>query len=164
MIVKDQENSERRLFIRVKNSLAKDSAGLAYSVIAAENGAPVIAWEPEVITTTVDEALSFPITNEEQNSTDEAVEFLKYLLFNGPVQVSEVFNEGKQSGLSIKALRTARNKLSVKSYKKEFKGCWWWALPKDEGAQDVQDTHTEIEGILGEDGHLRNTEEGGSSE
>ncbi|OGL81168.1 hypothetical protein A3B21_02670 [Candidatus Uhrbacteria bacterium RIFCSPLOWO2_01_FULL_47_24] len=142
IVTKDQENPARRLFMPVKNNLAKDIGGLAYSIITAENGAPVIVWESEPVSITADEALAIPEQNEEHTATDEAIDFLRELLANGEMEATEVKKEAKQAGINDKPLRRAREKMGIKPKKADFSGGWKWALPSYEDAQSAQDART----------------------
>ena len=69
VVTKDEHNPQRRLFLPVKNNLAQDTTGLAYTVVTAPNGAPVMAWEPDPIVITADEALVPIEPNEEHTAT-----------------------------------------------------------------------------------------------
>ena len=152
IVTKDPDNPHRRMFMPAKNNIAKENVGLAYSIVEAENGAPVIAWEPDPITITADEALAIPQQNTERTNTDEAVDFLKILLSKGPVHATEVNKQAKQLGLNEKPLRLAREKLKIKPKKVDFDGPWVWALPQD--ALNTQDAQPFDEGILETTGHL----------
>ena len=151
---KDKNNPERRLLMPLKNNIAKDNTGLAYSIFEAENKQPIIAWESEPVTITADEALALPESNEERTETDEAVDFLLDLLANGAVKANEVQTKARQVGINKKPLRTAREKLGIKTKKSSaFKdGFWEWSLPED--AQSGEDALPKGEGILGVAGHL----------
>ena len=156
VVTKDEHNPQRRLFLPAKNNLAQDTTGLAYTVVTAPNGAPVIAWESELITITADEALAIPEPNEERNATDEAMEFLRDTLATAPMQVSQVQKEARQAGISEKCLCRAREKLGVRSTKSDYAGGWVWGLPED--AQGAEDAPPKTEGTLDAPGHLGGTE------
>lgn len=152
IVTRDKSNPQRRLFMPAKNNLANDSSGLAYTVVTAENGAPVITWEQEPVTMTADEALTPSVSNDEQADNDWAAIVLEQTLSSGPITAIEAQKEARQAGISPKMLRRAREKLGVITRKADFKGGWVWALPGHEGAQDA---HTNTEGTLGDNGHLR---------
>jgi putative DNA primase/helicase len=133
-----------------KYGTCSDSAGLAYSIATAENGAPVVAWEPSPVSTTADEALAPAAGFKEPTATDEATDFLQDLLSDGPVQASEGLKRARQMGFSRKVIDRAREKLGVETKKSGFKGGWDWSLPED--AQDPPFTEGEI---LGGGGDLR---------
>ena len=151
IVTKDKSNPERRLFMPLKNNLAKDSTGLAYTIIE-KDGAPIVAWESEPVTITADEALALPESNEERTATDEAVDFLTDFLSSGSVKVSDVQKEARSAGISEKSLRVAREKLGIKPKKSNFKGGWEWSLFED--ALNNEDAQSKREGILGVGGHL----------
>lgn len=157
-VTKDQNNPARRLVMPVKNNLAKDSTGLAYSVITAENGSPVIVWESDPVMMTADEALSPSDSNEEKTDTDWAVEILEIALANGPVSAVEVNKEARQAGISQKSLRRAKERLGIKPKKSGFDTGWVWSLPQHEDALKAEDAHTTDEGALEVKGHLGDVE------
>lgn len=146
IVTKDSQNPERRLLISAKNNIAKDSTGLAYSVITADNNAPVIVWEQDPVVITADEALAIPKPDEERTATDDAVDFLQNFLPGRSVKVSEVQKEAREAGITEKSLRRAREKLGIKPKKSDFTGGWEWMLPED--AQSSQDALFPSEGIL----------------
>ena len=157
VVTKDLQNPQRRLFLPVKNNLAPTTTGLAYSVITAENRAPLIAWEPELVITTADEALAPPALDEEKNATDEATDFLRGLLSTGAVKASDALKQAQEAGISKKSLRRAREKLGIQPEKTDFNGGWKWELP--EGAQHSQGAQSENEGVFDNEGHLGNADE-----
>ncbi|OGZ10753.1 MAG: hypothetical protein A3C93_05555 [Candidatus Lloydbacteria bacterium RIFCSPHIGHO2_02_FULL_54_17] len=157
VVTKDEQDPLRRLFLPAKNNLAQDITGLAYKVITAENGQPVIVWELEPITVTADEALTPFEPNEEHTATDEAVGFLRDLLSGGSMKAHEVKKEAREAGISEKSLRRGRERLGIKPRKSAFEGGWEWGLTED--APSSQDAHPKTEGTLGDTGHL-----GGDSE
>ena len=156
IVTKDPDNPHRRMFMPAKNNLAKENIGLAYSIMTAENGSPVIAWESEPISITADEALAIPQFNEERTATDDAVNFLKNLLLAGPVSAAEADKQARQLGIGNKPLRSARGKLGIKPIKTGFSGGWVWALPQD--ALKAQEAHPFNEGNLETRGHLGQSE------
>ena len=57
VVVRDNDDQDRRLILPIKNNLGSDSTGFAYRVQQASNLAPVIEWEPETISISADDAL-----------------------------------------------------------------------------------------------------------
>ena len=154
-VTKDQNNPDRRLVMPLKNNLAKDSTGLAYSVITAENGAPVIVWELDPVMMTADEALAPAESSEEKIGTNWPEMALQDVRRNGPVSVSVAIKEVKQAGgITDKMLRTAREKLGIKPKKAGFDKGWVWSLPQHEDALKREDAHPLDEGALGDERHL----------
>jgi RecA-family ATPase len=160
IVSKDKDNPERRLLMPVKNNIAKDNTGLAYSVGTSENGQPVIEWELQPVLITADEALTPADSSEDRTDTDWAVDFLQDLLSKGPVQASVVHRDARQASISKKSLRRAQEKLGIKPEKSGFAEGWVWTLPSNEDAQEGEGAHLETEGILGSPGHLGEASDG----
>ena len=154
IVTKDRNNPDRRLVMPVKNNLARDDTGLAYSVLTAENEAPVIQWEEEPVIMTADEALTPADSEEEKTGTDWAVEVLEIVLKDGPISSTSVHKEAKQANISPKALRRAQERLGIKPRKVGYEGGWVWMLPGHEGALSSEGAPTQNEGTLGAGGHL----------
>jgi putative DNA primase/helicase len=154
IVTKDQNDPERRLVMPIKNNLAKDSTGLAYSVHTADNDAPVIAWETEPVTMTADEALTPSDSDDDKSETDWAVGFLEDELTDGSKTAKEINVAAKAAGIKEKALRRARTKLGVIPKKSGFREGWIWALPGHEDAQEVEHAQFETEGNFEDEGHL----------
>lgn len=150
-IMRDPDNRSRRLFFPIKNNISpeREKPGLAYTVTTAENGSPVIVWEPDPI----DIPSDFALTNDsadEKMATGFAVMMLERILSEGPKTAKQVYEEGEDVGLTEKQIRTAQKKLGVVPRKTSFRGEWLWELPKREGAQDAP----QPEGALEQGGHL----------
>ena len=157
IVTKDKDNPERRLLMPLKNNIAKDKTGLAYAIVEAENGQPVIAWESEPVEITTEEALAFSQSTEQHTATDEAVNFLIDLLAEGPAKADEAIKEAQRIGITSKPLRDARGKLGIKSKKSSsFKdGFWEWKLPED--ALKAEDAQPKEVGALEQARHLGDT-------
>lgn len=153
IVTKDKEKPERRLLMPLKNNIAKDTTGLAYSIIEI-NGAPVIAWEDDPVEMTVEEALAPTESKEEYSLTDIAIDFLLDFLSKGPVRVDEVHKEARKAGITQKPLRSAYDKLKVTSKKIGYNpGYWMWILPED--ALNTEDALSKGEGNIDEVGHVQ---------
>ncbi len=154
IVSKDQNKPERRLVIPIKNNIAKENTGLAYTVIGDANKTPVIVWEPDPVNITASEVLSSMESDEERTDTNWAVMVLQHVLSGGPMNAPDVFKECKQAGLSEKQVRRAGKKLGISPKKTGFNSGWMWELPKHEDAPADEDAHNKLEGVLEEDGHL----------
>src|SRR5690606_3099183 len=87
LIAKDPDNECRRLFLPMKNNIASDQTGLAFTVqshhLTAESGlieTSRVAWEPDPVTVTADDAMAAQGNQEERSATAEAKEWLHDLL------------------------------------------------------------------------------------
>ncbi len=159
LVTKDTEKPERRLMMPIKNNIAKANTGLAYTIVIANNGAPVIAWEPEPILVTTEEILARLDSAEDRTNTDWAVLFLEDLLASGPKSSVVVYKEALKERIKDKTLRRAGDKLGIKPRKTSFGGGWVWALPGHEDAHVSEDAPLKDMGILEVEGHLRSEDE-----
>lgn len=155
VVTKDNENPQRRLVLPVKNNLAKDNTGLAYTVATAENEAPVIEWEPNAIEVPADQVLSESNSEEERAASGFAVLMLEKILSDGPKSATQVYDDGEAVGLTSKQIRTAQKKLGIVPRKTSFRGEWLWELPN---CEDAQDATPQAEGVLEAEGHLGGAE------
>jgi hypothetical protein len=124
IVVKDQENPARRLFLPAKNNVGKDGSGLAFSVesVTLDSGIDTsrVLWEPNPVTITADEAMAPPLEDGERTMTEEAVDLLRDVLSAGRVPSHDVKRRATEAGISDKALRTARERLNVVSSREGF--------------------------------------------
>jgi len=67
---------------------------------------------------------------------DEAIEFLRLTLNEGPVLAKEVFKDAEEHGISAPTIKRAKKVLNVKSAKDKFDGKWRWELPR-RGSSDL---------------------------
>jgi hypothetical protein len=140
VVTKDKQNPTNRLVLPLKNNLGPDQQGLAYRVVEV-NGQPVLAWDPNPVTTTADEALAPEPTagkGARQAKHQEVENWLHGMLENGPQTADEVRDRAKAAGYSDYNLKTAKNALGVVPYKEGFgrTGVWIWSLPGYESAKE----------------------------
>jgi putative DNA primase/helicase len=129
-LVTKEPGTTRRLFLPLKNNLGPDRIGYAFRiedrVVAQGISTSAVVWDPDPITMTADEALA--ATGKQGPSA--ASDFLQQALSDGPMEQAEIVQLGKDAGFSEKSLRTAREKLGVRSRKEGFgtTGKWVWVL------------------------------------
>jgi hypothetical protein len=141
----DEEDPDRRLFVPVKNNIGQDREGLAYRIEevpkiqdgarVAHHSQPALRWEEEPLKMSADEALA---PSEERSERDEAADWIKEQLAQGPRNVQELKREAQEAGLGWATVQKARAKVGAKSFKRGFSGGWAWALP---GQIPTQDGH-----------------------
>lgn len=162
LVVKDKDDPARRLFIPLKNNIGPDAAGLAFRLrgVTLPDGVETcrLEWDREPVTVTADEAMRPQEPEEHRSATDEAVEFLRSLLADGPMKAVDVQKEARQAGILDKPLRSARERLRIKPQKRGMAGGWWWALPAED-AQSAEDAQPQSVGIFDGEGHLRGSEQ-----
>jgi len=128
-VLKDPKDPQRRLILPVKTNLGPDNSGVAYAIGAAGNGAPMVEWEPEPVTTTAEEALAPSDANEERSEREEAVEWLRGALQHGSRRVSELRKDANGYGIAERTLQRARRAIGAIVEREGFGGPCRWALP-----------------------------------
>ncbi len=138
LIVRDEDNNNRRLFLPVKNNLAKIRTGLAFRVVeklAPEpvfDAYPVIEWENAPVMMTADEALAQKPDGRKSEPLERAKKLLAEMLAKGPVWQKEVERRASAAGIGGKSLRNARDALDVEAKREGGRaGSWLWSLPPD---------------------------------
>lgn len=159
----DGDRLERRVILRAKSNIGPDGGGFAYDLQQNElEGFPGVSasrvlWG-ESVTGSARELLAEAETVDgERSATDEAMSWLRCTLESGPMPAGEVLKLAKLSGISDKALRTARERMGVKPKRSGFGpgSSVTWAIPPT----DAQTAHRcprperasmEPEGIYGD--------------
>jgi putative DNA primase/helicase len=144
LFAKQAGEPERRLMLPVKNNLAANNGGLAYRLESASitlnsgEQAPSVKvnWESGTVNLSADEILATE-SPDERGARAEAVEWLKQILADGPLPVTEVEREAKAAGITEATLRRARTLLAVKPRKRGFDEGWELALPQTERAPET---------------------------
>jgi len=143
VICRDDPDSDRRLFLPIKNNIGNDKTGLAFRIESAqiEDGISTsrVVWEAEHVTQSANEIYA-EASGGDRTATDEAVEFLEQLLADGPVPAKEAKRQATEAGLTERPLRTARQRLGIKPRKRGFDGAWEWALPVTEAPKLTSNT------------------------
>jgi putative DNA primase/helicase len=133
------EAGERRVLIRAKSNIGPDQGGFAYGLTQTELGnhpgifASCVAWG-EVVEGTAREVLAeAEERDEEQSPRDEAVEFLRSHLGNGPNPANEIHAAARKEGISSATLRRAKSELRIRSVRIGFgKGSFaQWEIPSE---------------------------------
>jgi putative DNA primase/helicase len=154
MVAKDPEDDGRRLFIPMKNNLARTDGGLAFRLeqrIVGKDQVIVgsaVSWDNERVTRTADEVLAATgIAGIHSTALDEATDWLQELLASGPMAAKDIQTQADAAGLSWATIRRAKDRLGIKPVRQseggDGNGKWLWALPADrlQGAQKTQDAH-----------------------
>jgi hypothetical protein len=181
-VIEDVEDKMRRLFLQVKNNLAKEAPGLAFRIEQAMlPGTDILAsgvcFDSDPVEISANDALTASeggVGGEgDRSNKDEAADFLRAVLAGGPEPVKEIerqaieaslLGDGKPIGDS-KVFRLARKKLGVKSHRQggaAGAGQWVWELPGEPKApQESLRRPTPGEGALANSGRLSGQEGGG---
>lgn len=132
-ITEDHEDSERRLFLHVKNNIAQPPCGLAFrlkqTALTEYNiSASHIVWEAEPVSMTADEAVAAESDSVRAPSLEEAKQFLGGIIKPSGTDLEEIEREVKAARLSWATVRRAKDKLGIKSVRKGFapEDGWVW--------------------------------------
>ncbi len=160
-VCRDPEQKHRRLLLPGKCNLAAAQTGLAFTI----GGEPArVQWEREPIDMTADEAVAKengakkPGPNPE--GQNEAMEFLKSALANGPVLSKDLDADAKDAGIAPRTLSRARVKLGVESFRLGTPGPWWSKLPDTATCNNASNNATPSQRVhLGELGDVGDVQE-----
>jgi hypothetical protein len=126
-VTKDPGDPDRRLILPLKNNLGDDRTGFAYTIIEANNGAPVLQWEDEIVEMTLED-IANAVTERKPRPRDEAKNWLREVLSQGPRLAVDIESQGQSRGFSEITIRRARKDLGIKPHKR-FDKKWEWQLP-----------------------------------
>jgi RecA-family ATPase len=142
IVSRDPEDENRRLFVPSKNNLGPDRDGLAFRIETRLVGqgiiAPAVSWDSEPVTRTADEILAAVDKaghRQNQSATDEAVDWLRELLADGPLPAKQVRSEGDAAGHTWATIRSAKKAVGVEVFREggiAEAGRWLWRLPAAE--------------------------------
>jgi AAA domain len=136
-VVQDPDDESRRLFMPVKNNLARLGSGLAFRleqhVVAERIVASRIAWDSNPVTGTVDNVLAESNdTGAERSAKAEAADFLRDLLANGSMPSKEIKEHAEAAGYSWATIKRAKKSARIEHYREggmAAAGHWLWRLP-----------------------------------
>jgi hypothetical protein len=132
VITADKDDETRRLLLPLKNNIGNDRTGYAYQIDAVSRPGEIetcrIAWEPESVTVTADEALAPRDGESRVKKVEAAAGWLRVLLADCPVPQTEVEALAEAAGHSWGTLRRAADEIGVIKAKRSFGGPSLWSL------------------------------------
>lgn len=152
-VIEDPDNEGRLLFLHAKNNMAKPPQGLAFRleqrlVEGLTRPVSCVAWENHPVVMTANEALR-GADKHEPTAKEDAMEFLRIVLANGPVKVMDIEQEARSAGLlrddqlisQSKPFRAARKALGIAPFqpKGQRAGGWFWGQPEGQMPSGVSD-------------------------
>ena len=153
VVTKDKEDESRRLVLPLKNNLGPDSSGVAYQIVVAKNGAPTIGWEPDPVNLTARDVLGVDSDDDEQSAREQAADWLKEVLQDGRMKVSDLRAQATAAGYSWSTVQRAKMTLGIKPEKGGFQGQWYWEYPP-KAINEPKDTQVNNRGAFGDRDHL----------
>ena len=152
-VSKDKDDPRRRLLLPIKNNIAPDTGGLAYRIEPlGVDGCPVVAWEPDPVNVSADDALAGGREQGEgRTECDDAAGWLRDYLSDGAKLARDVLTESKAAGFAKRTIDRAKQAAGVRTRKEAFGGGWVWELgaPAQERQPDAEGCHSPAVGNLG---------------
>lgn len=152
VVGENPDDATERVLCHLKHNLAPKTPSLAFTIEAG-----VLRWRGHS-DLTAEQILAAPAPGDERNATEEAMEWLKTQLSDGPRPAAQVQKEARAARIQEKPLRRARERLGITPKKGGFAGGWTWGLAglaAQPARQDAQDARSIEQGILASSGHLR---------
>lgn len=136
-ISRDGRDPKRRVVVPAKNNLGPTDYALAYSIaVHQELDVPMLAWEPQPLSTTDIEEATAPVKKSRGPEAEErraASVWLTTALTPGPRNAGDLIREGKEEGYNPRTLRRGLEAIGGRStYHGMFDG-WRWSIPRPEG-------------------------------
>lgn len=134
----DPANEQRRVVVQVKTNLGPMAKGLAFTIEAG-----LFRWLG--ISTVTAEQMDMPQDEETRTKLEEATDFLREELADGPRPGAELIKEArKQLDISERTLKTAKARVGIEHYREttaDGRARWYWRLPtKQVGSKDTDCT------------------------
>jgi hypothetical protein len=116
----------KRIVAHTKRNLTPPGRSLSYIINEGK-----FEWTGEV-DLTAEDLCREPENSETRSAREEAEEFLKEVLKDGPVPQTEVAQQAEEQGISKRTLDRAKKSLRIKS--KRTEGRWVWSLSRENDA------------------------------
>ena len=157
MIGTDPADPTRRVLAVAKSNIGKIPRSLAYRIEQdVEWETNRIRWDGST-DLVANDLTAAPKSDDERGAVDDAEDFLRSALADGPVLSKDVDRQAREAGISAGgALKRARQRLHVKS-RKRSDGRWILELPIEGVHDSAEDVHGSIQSRLAPLAHHPNT-------
>jgi hypothetical protein len=131
LVAKHPEDEDLRVLSMAKSNLAAPAASLIFTLEEADNGAVRVVWLGESDLTASE--LLGARSDENPSALEEATEFLRDLLADGPLPQRDVAAAAQEAGIKMRTVTRARQALGVESRRegeagRQGGGRWVWSL------------------------------------
>jgi hypothetical protein len=120
----------QRVLAHAKSNLGEEGPSLGFVIDKGQ-----FLWTGEVAVT-ADEIARPEEPDDEKSALEEATEWLREVLADGPVETKEIYRSARHAGIAQRTLERAKAKLGVKARRigtpgQRGGGTWCWCLPSD---------------------------------
>jgi hypothetical protein len=136
----DPADSNRRLFLPLKNNLAESAKGLAFTIESPAGGGPLIRWLPETIDARPSAAAaSCRLPGRPNDERQFAIDWLRRHLTKGQSPMQQIRKAADAHGIAWGTLRRAFRDLGAQAvFKRQDRHIRWdWKLPVIEAQNPV---------------------------
>src|SRR5215213_8635962 len=131
LVAAHPEDEDKRVLASVKHNLSMTPESLAYEVVPAPDHPHAAAIRYHgVVEMKARDILKAPVEDEERSAMDEAKEFLRVTLADGPIAAKEIERDGKDAGHSWATVKRAKEALGINPVNRGT--VWYWSLPSDD--------------------------------
>jgi putative DNA primase/helicase len=120
LLVSEEADTKRKAIAQIKTNLGAPSEPIEFRI--DHLGLTWMGIAPDLS----DTALLAASTGETLGGKDEAEEFLRQMLADGPREAKSIQREARREGISERTLTRAKATLGVRSRRDH--GCWWWEM------------------------------------
>lgn len=113
LVGRDPADPGRCVLAQVRNSLAGPQPSLAYRLTAADGGLPTVEW----LGTSPASADELLAGERKAAPRDEAADFLRQFLADGPRTSHAIWEAARRLGLSVRTLNRAKDQLDIRSHR-----------------------------------------------
>jgi hypothetical protein len=130
LVARDPESERNRILAVTKSNLADTPPALRFALEPTDAGACRVAWSGPCALVAGDLLVPAPAA-EDHDRLEEATDFLKHILEDGPLPADECLRRAWGLRISEKTLRRAKIRLHIKSVRESHgpSGRWLWTLP-----------------------------------
>ncbi len=144
LVCKDPTDANKRFFLPIKNNLAPDIAGLAYTIeTRANHQTPIIRWLPDAVNFTADTIVAVGRSvGRPDDERQYAMDWLNQRLEKSARPARDIRDEADAQGISYGTLRRAFRQLGGEAVRQGTFPymSWYWKLP----GVDAQNTGGEF--------------------
>ena len=154
LVEKDPDDRDRRLFLQIKNNIAKDPGGLAFRVgqqlLPGDIIGSSIFWDSDRVSCTADQVLAANENASDRPAQIEAEEFLRDILRDGPRPAKDIEAETKEAGIAWRTVNRAKKTLGIAAERRAESGQglgragrWYWSWPgsTNSAAKDASNSY-----------------------